>query len=102
MVDSFQCLRRTVTADGKLKEDRCKESHQESKCCVYPALSCMEEQESIKYTKIRIFNTNVRLVLLNASETWRMDRRSTSQLQMLVAQHNIKIKNVGRNRTADD
>lgn len=55
-----QCLRRTFTADGKVKEDRCKESPQEIKCCVYPALSCMEEQESIKYTKIRIFNTNVR------------------------------------------
>lgn len=60
IVDSFQCLRRTFTADGKVKEDRCKESPQESKCSVYPALSCMEEQESIKYTKIRIFNTNVR------------------------------------------
>lgn len=65
MVDFFECLRRTVTEDGKLKEDRLKESHQESKCCVYPALSSMEEQGSIKYTKIRIFNTNVRLVLLN-------------------------------------
>lgn len=93
MVDSFQCLRRTVSADGKVMEDRCKESHQESKCCVYPALSC---------TKIRIFITNVRLVLLNASETWRMDHRSTSQIQVLVAQHNIKAKNVGRNRTAED
>lgn len=102
MIDSFQCLRRTVTADGKVKEDRCKESHLESKCCVYPVVSFMEEQESIKYTKTRIFNTNVRLVLLNASETWMMDRRSTSQLQVLVAQYNIKEKNVGRNRTADD
>lgn len=64
--------------------------------------SFMEEQGSIKYTKIRIFNTNVRLVLLNASETWRMHCRSTSQLQVLVAQHDIKAKNVGRNRTADD
>lgn len=73
MVDSFPCLRRTVTADEKVKEDRRKESHQESKCCVFRALSCMEEQESIKYTKIRIFNTNVRLVFLNASETYLED-----------------------------
>lgn len=82
-VTLFQYLGSIVTAGGGAKED-VRSRIKKANVAFIQLYPIWRNRNLSLRTKIRIFNTNVKSVLLYASETWKMDRDSTSKLQVFV------------------
>ena len=79
-VSAFTCLGSLITITGGTEEDveaRCRKAQ-----VVFSILRPIWRSKFISlWTKIRIFNSNVKSVLLYGSETWRLTKKTITQLQ---------------------
>lgn len=92
-VDSFRYLGSTITRNGGAGEDVKNRIGKANGAFVQLYPLWRNRNISLK-TKLRIFNTNVKAVLLYACETWRVDRKLTNQLQTFVNRCLRRLLNV--------
>jgi hypothetical protein len=91
-VGSFLYLRSVVSVNGGTEGDVASRIKKANGVFVqlYPV---WRNHNIIKRVKIRIFNTNVKSVLLYACETWKTTNRITRRLQTFINKCLIRIMN---------
>jgi len=80
---SFVYLRSVVPESGRTEEDVASRIKKANGVFVH-LYSVWRNLNILKEVKLRIFNTNVKSVLLNACETWKTTNQVTRRLQRFV------------------
>ena len=84
-VDSFTYLGSIVNTQGGTEAD-VKSRISKARAAFIQLRNVWSSKEISRQTKIRLFNTNVKSVLLYGAETWRMAKSTTSRLQTFINQ----------------
>jgi hypothetical protein len=89
-VDSFLYLGSKVTKDGGAMQDVAQQIQKADGAFVqlYPV---WRNNKISTRTKLRIFHRNLKSLLLYGSETWKVDKTTTSKLQMFINRYLRKI-----------
>ena len=83
VVDAFAYLGSVINKEGDTEED-VKSRVQKARGAFIKLKNIWKSEQLKTETKIRIFNTNVKTVLLYGSETWRTTKAACKRLQVLI------------------